>query len=82
MSQHNSCQSSLDEITAKKEELTQKEEMVSCLQEELFKVRLREAENEALIRDLRSKIQDLEQVSDLNLKVTSIYIYIYSYVLI
>lgn len=58
---HNSCQSSLDEITAKKEELTQKEEMVSCLQEELFKVRLREAENEALIRDLRSKIQDLEQ---------------------
>ncbi|KAK9499395.1 hypothetical protein O3M35_002439 [Rhynocoris fuscipes] len=58
---HNSCQSSLDEITAKKEQLTQKEEMLACLQDELFKVRLREAENDALIRDLRAKIQDLEQ---------------------
>ncbi|XP_024082272.1 ecotropic viral integration site 5 ortholog isoform X3 [Cimex lectularius] len=58
---HNSCQSSLDEITAKKEQLSQKEEMVSCLQEELFKVRLREAEKDAVIRDLHSKIQDLEQ---------------------
>ncbi|KAL1116980.1 hypothetical protein AAG570_004308 [Ranatra chinensis] len=57
----NSCQSSLEEISAKKELLSQKEEMVACLQEELFKVRLREAENDALIRDLRAKIQDLEQ---------------------
>ncbi|XP_073973180.1 ecotropic viral integration site 5 isoform X9 [Rhodnius prolixus] len=57
----NSCQSSLEEITAKKEQLTQKEEMLACLQDELFKVRLREAENDALIRDLRAKIQDLEQ---------------------
>lgn len=38
--------------------------MLACLQDELFKVRLREAENDALIRDLRAKIQDLEQVTD------------------
>uniref|UniRef100_A0A146KNV6 TBC1 domain family member CG11727 n=1 Tax=Lygus hesperus TaxID=30085 RepID=A0A146KNV6_LYGHE len=58
---HNSSQNSLEEISAKKEQLTMKEEMVKCLQEELFKVRLREAENDATIRDLRSKIQDLEE---------------------
>ncbi|BET00471.1 TBC [Nesidiocoris tenuis] len=57
----NSSQNSLEEIVAKKEQLCQKEEMVRCLQEELFKVRLREAENDATIRDLKSKMQDLEQ---------------------
>lgn len=35
--------------------------MIECLQEELVKVRLREAENDALIRELRSKIHELEE---------------------
>jgi hypothetical protein len=42
--------------------LTQKEELVACLQQELVKVRLREAENEALIRDLKDHIMELEEV--------------------
>lgn len=36
--------------------------MIECLQQELVKVRLREAENDALIRDLRSRIHELEEV--------------------
>ncbi|KAJ8972399.1 hypothetical protein NQ314_000195 [Rhamnusium bicolor] len=43
------------------EQLQQREEMIECLQEELVKVRLREAENDALIRDLRSRIHELEE---------------------
>lgn len=35
--------------------------MIECLQEELVKVRLREAENDALIRDLRARIHELEE---------------------
>lgn len=46
----------------KDESLKQKEEMVTCLQQELVKVRLREAENDALIRDLRARINELEEV--------------------
>lgn len=46
----------------KREQLSQKEELIECLQEELVKVRLREAENDALIRDLRARIQELEEV--------------------
>lgn len=61
--QHNSCQSSLDELSIKQEQLTLKEEMISDLQEELVKVRLRDAENEAMIRDLKDKIGELEHVS-------------------
>lgn len=61
--QHNSCQSSLDELSIKQEQLTLKEEMISDLQEELVKVRLRDAENEATIRDLKDKIGELEHVS-------------------
>uniref|UniRef100_A0A1B6EEN8 Rab-GAP TBC domain-containing protein n=1 Tax=Clastoptera arizonana TaxID=38151 RepID=A0A1B6EEN8_9HEMI len=57
----NSCQSSLEEIYAKREQLSQKEEMLKCLQDELVKERLRQAENDALIRDLRARIQDLEE---------------------
>lgn len=60
--QHNSCQSSLDELSIKQEQLTLKEEMISDLQEELVKVRLRDAENEAMIRDLKDKIGELEHV--------------------
>lgn len=63
ISQHNSCQSSLDELSIKQEQLTLKEEMISDLQDELVKVRLRDAENEAMIRDLKDKIGELEHVS-------------------
>lgn len=58
---HTSRQSSLEEISMKQELLSQKEDLIKCLQEELVKVRLREAENDALIRDLRSRIQELEE---------------------
>jgi len=57
----NSCQSSLEEMSAKQEQLSQKEELVSCLQTQLVKERLRQAENDALIRDLRARIQELEE---------------------
>ncbi|XP_067012573.1 ecotropic viral integration site 5 ortholog isoform X2 [Anabrus simplex] len=57
---HSSRQSSLEEISHKRELLSQKEELIECLQQELVKVRLREAENDALIRDLRARIQELE----------------------
>ncbi|XP_065213139.1 ecotropic viral integration site 5 ortholog isoform X2 [Planococcus citri] len=57
---NNSYQSSLDENSLK-EQLSQKEEIIECLQAELVKVRLREAENDALIRDLRARIHDLEE---------------------
>lgn len=56
-----SRQSSLDEMSLKQEALSQREEMVQCLQQELVKVRLHEAENDATIRDLRSRIQELEE---------------------
>ncbi|KAL0280239.1 UNVERIFIED_CONTAM: hypothetical protein PYX00_001591 [Menopon gallinae] len=58
---HSSQQSSMSEISIKKEQLTEKEELIACLQDELVKVRLREAENNALIRDLRARIQELEE---------------------
>lgn len=59
--QHTSRQSSIEEISLKQEQLQQREEMIECLQEELVKVRLREAENDALIRDLRARIHELEE---------------------
>ena len=37
--------------------------MIVCLQDELIKVRLREAENEENIRKLTEKISELEDVS-------------------
>lgn len=51
----------MEEMSLKQEQLQQREEMIECLQEELVKVRLREAENDALIRDLRSRIHELEE---------------------
>ncbi|XP_035736999.1 ecotropic viral integration site 5 ortholog-like isoform X9 [Vespa mandarinia] len=57
----NSRQSSLDEILLKQEALSQKEELIQCLQEELVRVRLSEAENGVTIRELRARIQELEQ---------------------
>lgn len=59
--QHSSQQSSMSEISLKKEQLSEKDELIACLQDELVKVRLREAENNALIQDLRSRIQELEE---------------------
>lgn len=56
-----SRESSLAELMVKEEELTQKEELVKCLQEELVQVRLKTAEAEATIRDLRARIQELEE---------------------
>ena len=36
--------------------------MINCLQDELIKVRLREAENEESIRNLEGKVSELEEV--------------------
>ncbi|KAK6626884.1 ecotropic viral integration site [Polyplax serrata] len=58
---HSSQQSSMSEISMKKEQLTEKDDLISCLQSELVKVRLMEAENNALIRELRARIQELEE---------------------
>ena len=51
-----------DELSLKSEIIRQKEEMISCLQDELIKVRLREAENEESIRNLGGKVSELEEV--------------------
>ena len=51
-----------DELSLKSEIIRQKEEMISCLQDELIKVRLREAENEESIRNLGEKVSELEEV--------------------
>merc|ERR1719397_1646992 len=53
--------SSLEEVSLKSEIISQKQEMISCLQEELIKVRLREAETEDTVRGLRQKIQEAEE---------------------
>ncbi|XP_059093741.1 ecotropic viral integration site 5 ortholog-like isoform X1 [Tigriopus californicus] len=52
--------SSKEDISLKSEVIKQKEEMIHCLQDELIKERLREAENEEKIRDLHQKVADLE----------------------
>lgn len=52
----------MDEASMSKEKLSQREDMVRCLQDELVKVRLTVAESDALVRDLRSRIEDLEEV--------------------
>ena len=44
----------MSDMTA--EVMKQKEEMIHCLQDELIKERLREAENEEKIRNLLSKV--------------------------
>lgn len=51
----------MSEMSMTKEQLSEKEELISCLQDELVKVRLREAENNNNIRELQSRIQELEQ---------------------
>ena len=52
-----------EEMSFKSEVIRQKEEMINCLQDELIKVRLREAENEESIRNLGEKVSELEEVS-------------------
>ncbi|XP_067639410.1 ecotropic viral integration site 5 ortholog isoform X6 [Eurosta solidaginis] len=58
---NNSRQSSIDELCIKEEALKQRDEMVSCLLEELVKVRQSLAESEDQIRNLKSKIEELEE---------------------
>lgn len=59
--QNNSRQSSIDELCMKEEALKQRDEMVSCLLEELVKVRQGLAESEDQIRNLKAKIEELEE---------------------
>lgn len=54
--------------------MSQKEEIIECLQAELVKVRLREAENDALIRDLRARIHELEEVKKTKKKYLSLFL--------
>lgn len=58
---NNSRQSSIDELCMKEEALKQRDEMVSCLLEELVKVRQGLAESEDSIRNLKSKVEELEE---------------------
>uniref|UniRef100_T1PK22 Rab-GTPase-TBC n=1 Tax=Musca domestica TaxID=7370 RepID=T1PK22_MUSDO len=58
---NNSRQSSLDELCMKEEALKQRDEMVSCLLEELVKVRQSLAESEDQIRNLKAKVEELEE---------------------
>ena len=73
-----SCKTpSLEEVSLKSELMKQKQEMIDCLQDELIKVRgnfpreiiqllsqvrLREAENEEIIKNLRQKVLENEEV--------------------
>eukprot|EP00096_Caligus_rogercresseyi_P005393 TRINITY_DN2078_c0_g1_i1.p1 TRINITY_DN2078_c0_g1~~TRINITY_DN2078_c0_g1_i1.p1 ORF type:complete len:808 (+),score=302.38 TRINITY_DN2078_c0_g1_i1:336-2426(+) len=50
-----------EEVSLKSEIIHQKEEMIACLQDELIKVRLREAENEEAIKNLSEKLQEGEE---------------------
>jgi len=52
---------SLEELSLKTEIIQQKQEMINCLQDELIKVRLRDAENEDTIKSLRQKIVESEE---------------------
>nr|XP_017021541.1 ecotropic viral integration site 5 ortholog isoform X3 [Drosophila kikkawai] len=58
---NNSRQSSIDELCMKEEALKQRDEMVSCLLEELVKVRQGLAESEDQIRNLKAKVEELEE---------------------
>lgn len=60
-SQNNSRQNSIEELILKEELIQERDEMVSCLLEELVKVRQGSAENEDIIRNLKTKIQEIEE---------------------
>ena len=66
-------QSKEEELSMKSEIIRQKEEMINCLQDELIKVRLREAENEERIRNLGEKVSELEEVRNYCLTTTLVY---------
>ena len=68
--------SKAEEMSLKSEMLRQKEEMINCLQDELIKVRLREAENEERIRNLGEKVSELEEVSSEYVAVICIVLYV------
>lgn len=59
--QNNSRQSSMDELCVKEEALKQRDEMVTCLLQELVKVRQSSAESEDTVRSLKGKIEELEE---------------------
>jgi len=58
---NNSRQNSIDELCSKEAALKERDEMVSCLLEELVKVRQSVAEGEDTIRGLRTKVEELEE---------------------
>lgn len=45
----------------RQEEMQEKEEMIQCLQQELVKVRLHDAENSILVREQKDRINELEE---------------------
>lgn len=66
--QNSSRQSSLEADAStspslQAELLKQKEELIQCLQEQLIGGRLRQAEMEAVIRDVKAQISEHEEVS-------------------
>ena len=52
-----------EQVSLKTEIIKQKEDMIQCLQEELIKVRLAEAESDESIKHLDKKVSELEEVS-------------------
>lgn len=52
---------SLEGSALREEDIVQRDDLIQCLQQELVKVRLSEAENEALIRELKAHINELEE---------------------
>ncbi|XP_043195541.1 ecotropic viral integration site 5 ortholog-like isoform X1 [Amphibalanus amphitrite] len=61
MNESSSNEDSLQELSLKTELLQQKEELMRCLQDELVKVRLEHAENEATIRELSARCDQQEK---------------------
>jgi len=51
----------VEDMSLKSEIIKQKEEMITCLQDELIKVRLREAENEETIKKLKETVNEVEE---------------------
>jgi len=64
MQESSSRQNSLETMTSpslQAELLKQKEELIQCLQEQLIGGRLRQAEMEAMIRDMRTQLHEMEE---------------------
>ena len=58
----NSLEESSTSPSLQAELMKQKEELIQCLQEQLIGGRLRQAEMEAMIRDMRMQLHELEEV--------------------